>query len=210
MIIIGAKGFAKEVLEVIYQQKCNLDSLFFYDNITTPPIEKLYDSFTIIDNIENAKQALQLDSKFILGIGGTHLREKFFNEFLKIGGTPYCLISPFAQIGHFNNFIAEGCTIMTGAIITNDIKIGTGTLINLNATIGHDTTVGNFCDIMPGANISGNVVIGDYCNIGTGCIILPKIKIGNNVTIGAGAVVNKDVEDNQTVVGIPAKPIKHL
>ena len=36
------------------------------------------------------------------------------------------------------------------------------------------------------------------------------IKIGNNVKIGANAVVLKDVEDNLTVVGIPAKPMKPM
>ena len=34
------------------------------------------------------------------------------------------------------------------------------------------------------------------------------IKIGNDVKIGANAVVLKDVENNSTVVGIPAKSTK--
>ena len=33
------------------------------------------------------------------------------------------------------------------------------------------------------------------------------IKIGNNVKIGANAVVVKEVADNKTVVGVPAKYI---
>jgi sugar O-acyltransferase (sialic acid O-acetyltransferase NeuD family) len=207
MVIIGAKGFAKEVLEVLYQQDYNLESIFCFDNITNPPIEKLFDNFIIINNLDEVKKHFLNNNDFVLGIGGTHLRETLYNLFYELGGKPFTLISPYAHIGKFNNYIGEACTIMTGAILTNDISVGIGTLINLNVTIGHDTSIGKFCDIMPGANISGNVTIGDFCNIGTGCIILPKIKIGNNVTIGAGAVVNKNIEDNQTVVGIPAKPI---
>ena len=34
------------------------------------------------------------------------------------------------------------------------------------------------------------------------------IQIGNNVKIGANAVVLRNVEDNQTVVGIPAEVTK--
>ena len=34
-----------------------------------------------------------------------------------------------------------------------------------------------------------------------------EIKVGNNVAIGANAVVNKDIPDNVTVGGIPAKII---
>lgn len=51
--------------------------------------------------------------------------------------------------------------------------------------------------------------IGDDCYIGTGATILGPINIGNNVTIAAGAVVTKDVPDNCTVAGVPAKIVKY-
>ena len=38
-------------------------------------------------------------------------------------------------------------------------------------------------------------------------MILGNIKIGDNVKIGAGAVVMKDVPDNCTAVGVPARII---
>ena len=38
--------------------------------------------------------------------------------------------------------------------------------------------------------------------------ILGPITIGNNVTIAAGAVVTKDIPDNCTVAGVPAKVIE--
>ena len=41
--------------------------------------------------------------------------------------------------------------------------------------------------------------------IGAGAKVLGNITIGNNVNIGANAVVLKDVLDNKTVVGVPAK-----
>ena len=44
--------------------------------------------------------------------------------------------------------------------------------------------------------------------VGSGSKVLGPIKIGNNVKIGANAVVLKDVPDNVTVVGIPAKIVK--
>lgn len=44
--------------------------------------------------------------------------------------------------------------------------------------------------------------------IGSGARVLGPIKIGNNVKIGASAVVLKDVKDNVTVVGIPAKIVQ--
>ena len=50
--------------------------------------------------------------------------------------------------------------------------------------------------------------IGNNVDIGCGAVIIGDIKIGNNVLIGANSVVTKDVEENCTVVGVPAKVIK--
>ena len=46
-------------------------------------------------------------------------------------------------------------------------------------------------------------------SIYTGAIVIGDISIGNNVSIGAGAVVVKDVPDNFTVVGNPARIINN-
>ncbi len=75
--------------------------------------------------------------------------------------------------------------------------------------------IGENCTILPmvlfgkkTSGISCTVEVGDNCYISTGVTILGPIKIGNSVTIGAGAVVTKDIPDNCTVAGVPAKIIK--
>lgn len=50
--------------------------------------------------------------------------------------------------------------------------------------------------------------IGDNCYIGTGVTILGPIHVGDNVVIGAGAVVTKNIPNDCTVAGVPAKIIK--
>ena len=47
--------------------------------------------------------------------------------------------------------------------------------------------------------------LGNDVMVGCGAKILGPIKIGNHVKIGANAVVTKPVEDNVTVIGIPAR-----
>lgn len=50
-------------------------------------------------------------------------------------------------------------------------------------------------------------IIGDNVLIGAGAKIIGHVRVGNNVKIGANAVVTKDIPDNCTVVGNPARII---
>ena len=74
--------------------------------------------------------------------------------------------------------------------------LGGGTIIYQNVTLG-------------GLKGHYGPTIGRNCVIGSGAVILGEVKIGDNVKIGANAVVLKDVPDNCTVVGVPAKIVKH-
>jgi sugar O-acyltransferase (sialic acid O-acetyltransferase NeuD family) len=155
--------------------------------------------------MDQVAQLFENDNQFTIGIGNPILREKMSDRFTLAGGQLVSAISPKAIIGHYGTVIGTGAIIMSGTVITNDVKIGICSLINPNCAISHDTVIGDFVEISPDVNITGNCNIGDNCTIGTGAILLPKVKLGNNVIVGAGAVVIKDVEDGLTVVGIPAK-----
>jgi sugar O-acyltransferase (sialic acid O-acetyltransferase NeuD family) len=211
MVIAGAKGFAKEVLEIFAQQD-RLDNIYFFDNVSKDLPEKLYDRFPVIQSLEDVRKTFEKtgDYTFSLGLGNPAVRYKMDALLTGIGGQLTSVISPFAHIGHFGNFIAPGCCIMTGTVITNDIKIGRGSLINLNCTIGHDSELGDFVEMSPDVNISGNCKIGSFCNLGTNAVLLPHVTMGKNVVAGAGSVITKDVPDNSLVVGIPGVIKKEL
>lgn len=213
MIIIGAKGFAKEVLEIFHKNK-NLDNLYFYDDVSNDIDNYLYDKFEILKDINSVKKIFEkVDNKFTIGIGNPILRYKLYQKFSEIGGEFTSSISPYAKIGSFGTEIQKGCNIMTNSILTNDIKIGKGCLINLSCTIGHDSILEDFVELCPDVNISGNCKIGKFTFIGTNSTILPNITIGQNVVIAAGSVVTKDVPSNCMIAGVPAiikKEIKPL
>ncbi|MCM3600624.1 serine acetyltransferase [Robertmurraya korlensis] len=84
---------------------------------------------------------------------------------------------------------------LNGIIISHYAKIGT------NCTIYQQVTIAESKD-------GKAAIIGDNCLIGAGAKIIGDVKIGKNVKIGANAVVLKDIPDNCTVVGVPAKVIK--
>lgn len=91
-----------------------------------------------------------------------------------------------------------GCGLYLGHAMS--IVINSRTVIGKNFSISHMNSIGS--DKKQYAVIGDNVIMAPMSCIVNGC------NIGNNAKIGAGAVVIKDVPDNATVVGVPAKVVK--
>lgn len=210
MLIIGAKGFAKEVLEIVYESGQWKD-LVFFDDVNPDLSGKLYERFPILKTTEDVRQYFaKVDNRFTLGIGNPKDRRAMYEKFSQLSGIFTSTISHTAKIGNFNTQIEEGCNIMINAVITNDVQIGKGVIVNQLSSIGHDVSIGDFTEICPDVSISGNCKIGENVFIGTGAVILPKVKIGDNSIIAAGSVVKEDVPENVMVAGIPAVLKKNL
>lgn len=102
-------------------------------------------------------------------------------------------IHPAAKIGK-NLFIDHGAGVV----------IGETTIIGDNCTLYQQVTLGGVSlkKVKRHPTLKNNVIVG------CGAKVLGNVIIGENVKIGANAVVIKNVEDNEIVVGIPAKSIK--
>lgn len=209
MLIIGAKGFAKEILEGIHQLN-QTDNLAFYDDINNDVNGLLYYKFPILKTIEEASTYFNTtDNRFTIGIGNPVLRKKLYDKFIDLGGVFTSTIHG-SCIGSYEVNIGIGSNLLWGVTISNNVKIGIGAILYYNSIVTHDCRIGDFVEISPGATILGRCKIGDYCQIGANVTVLPNLKIGNNVILGAGAVIIEDVPDNCLVVGVPGKIIKKL
>jgi sugar O-acyltransferase (sialic acid O-acetyltransferase NeuD family) len=210
MIIVGAGGFAKEVLEVLMENKFT-ENIAFYDDVTTGLNDLLYDKFKILKSETELKDYFTFfGCDFTIGIGNPMLRKKMHELFIQYGGNFVSTISLSAKVGSFDVDLGEGINILSNAIISNSVKIGKGCIIYYNSIIAHDCKIGNFVEISPSARLLGKVEIGDYSEIGSNSTILPEVKIGNNVIVGAGAVVLNDLPSYSVAVGVPARIIKSL
>ena len=109
-------------------------------------------------------------------------------------------IHPGAKIGK-NLFIDHGM----GVVIGETSEIGN------NVTIYHAVTLGGSSpsiDTESQRHEKRHPTIGNDVVIGSGAQIIGPVNVGDGARIAANAVVVKDVPENATMVGIPAKAVK--
>ncbi len=104
--------------------------------------------------------------------------------------------------------IASGCTIDRGSV--DDTIVGKNTYLDNQVHIAHNVKIGSNCMIAGQVGFAGSTKVGDNVSIGGQAGVSGHLSIGNNVRIGGGSGVVKDIEDNQTVMGYPAVPLKEF
>lgn len=208
MVILGAKGHAKEILQIIPDKIKK--SIVFFDNVSGyDDSELLYHQFRIINNFNDLEAYFKSNNPiFCTGIGSTIVKSELVKKIESLGGKFTTVIAKSAIIGDYDVVIAKGCNIMEHVFISNSVSIGEGCLINHGAALHHDSNIGNYCEISPRVSILGRCKIGNFVSIGANSTIMPDIVIGNHAIIGAGTLVLKNVPDNTVVVGVPGRIIK--
>ncbi|MFM7035957.1 MAG: NeuD/PglB/VioB family sugar acetyltransferase [Planctomycetia bacterium] len=113
-------------------------------------------------------------------------------------------------IVHPTAVISPGAVICAGAVLQPDCRVGRHVIVNTGATVDHDCQIGDCASIGPGASLAGSVRVAPRAMIGTGASVLPGITIGQEAKVGAGAAVHRDVANEVTVYGCPARPAQHV
>lgn len=208
LVILGAGGFAREILDVI--DAINADKPR-YDVLGFIVDEK----YGRAGDVVNEKQILGGFSWFekhtdvfaICGVGAPEVRRHMIRRVQNLGVKFAALIHPSVIMTRWTS-LGDGVVITAGCILSNNIVISDHVHINPGSTIGHDVTIEAFVSLAPGALVSGNVTIHEGAYIGTGTNVIEKKTIGAWSIVGAGSTVIQDVPPNSTVVGVPARVIK--
>jgi sugar O-acyltransferase (sialic acid O-acetyltransferase NeuD family) len=209
IVIIGAGGFGREVLDIV--DACNQTNKiyeplgFIVDPIYGKPGEIVNDLPILggFDWLEKHAEEVYITC----GVGPSHLRYQLVQRAKEINCRYTNLIHPSVIMTRWIT-MGEGVIITAGCILTNQIHIGDHVHINLDCTIGHNSVLQDFVTLAPGVHVSGNVRLETGCYIGTGANIIEKISIGNWSIVGAGSTIIGNVSPNTTVVGNPGKMIK--
>jgi len=201
MIILGAGGHAREVYEILDKAG---SEIYFYDDITNNVPSTIF-SVPVLCSESEAIEVLSKDNRVVIGIGSPKLRQLLAARFKTLRADITSVISSRAIVSENSCLIEEGVNIMHYSFISNNTRIGYGSVVNSRANIHHDVQIGKFCEIGPSAILLGQAEVGDFTFIGAGAVILPGIKIGPHCIVGAGAVVTKHLNSNTIVKGVPAK-----
>ena len=105
-----------------------------------------------------------------------------------------------------------GIEIHPGATIGRRLVIDHG----MGIVIGETAEIGDDCLIYHGVTLGGtgkdvgkrHPTIGNNVLIGTGAKVLGPIRVGNNSRIAANSVVLKEIPEDSTAVGIPARVVR--
>ncbi len=200
LVIIGAGGHGRVIADIA--QKLGIyETISFLDDGNAKEIMGL----PIVGKTSDVEKYVNTADIFV-AIGNSKVRGDFIERLLAMGANIPTLIHPSAAIGACVE-IDVGTAIMAGAVINPCSRLGKGVILNTCSSIDHDCTIGDYAHISVGAHLAGTVIIGAHTWVGIGAVVKNGIDICGNCTIGAGAVVVKDITEEGTYIGVPARKI---
>ncbi|MCR3905724.1 MAG: NeuD/PglB/VioB family sugar acetyltransferase [Tenericutes bacterium] len=207
LIIIGAGGFALEVIDLIESINTTEEKYKIIGLLDDYKKDFILEKYNVIGKVADYKKFSQ--NSFVIAIADPNVRESIYSK-LKLNDikTPN-LIHPKTEISKYTTLQADSAIVINYSTqISAEVKIEKAVIIDSKSYIGHETTLKSFVTIYPGVNISGKNLINEKTEIGLGSNIIQGLSIGSNSLIGAGSTVINDIKDNVVAVGTPCKPIK--
>lgn len=208
IIIYGAGGMAKEVVELI--ENINMRTprwnIKGYIDDSKGSCNEIINGYKILGKREILKDIPEF-TNVVIAIGNPEERKKIF---VSLQGYPLkypVLIHPTARIARSVK-IGEGTIIGIDCIVSPDVIIGKHVFLNMRTVLGHDVTVDDFSSCLVNSIICGSVKVKEGVLIGSNSIIMEKKVIGKNAKVSMGSVVSFDVEEGYVVMSRPSKCMK--
>lgn len=205
LVIVGASGFGREILQWVKDCNANGESWevkgFIDDNLdalnTYPCDKKIIGSITSYDILD--------DDYFVVAIAIPAIKKRIVED-LKLRGAKFAaIIHPTAIVGDYCS-LGEGIVITPRAKISPNVTIGNFVTI-LGSAVGHDAVLSDYCTITGNCSVNGHVHLGEGVFVGSNACIAPGKKIGAWAYVGMGSMVISNVKPDTKVMGNPAKRI---
>jgi sugar O-acyltransferase (sialic acid O-acetyltransferase NeuD family) len=214
IVIVGAGGCGREALMVVRAidraatRASEPAPWNFIGFLATPEPDR-----AVLDRIEAPYLGRDDDEavlgslsrcRFVAAIGDSAARRQVIERFEGLGLGSATLVHP-SVVTEDDLRLGDGSMVFAGSILSTNVSIGRGVLVNKSCTVSHDAQLGDFATLSPSVSITGYGVVGEGATMGTQAAMLPRTRIGSRSVVGAGAVVTKDIPDDRTAVGVPAR-----
>lgn len=207
LFIYGAGGAGIEIYDLVMRNSSinsRYSSVYFIDDFREEI--DFYGSkrirYTSCEKYMDGESA-----EFVIAVGEPSARKKLRDKLVADGRKLATLIDENTVISDTAK-ISEGCIINCGAIISSNVVMHPNCLVMFYAIIGHDAVIESDVVICPKTSVGGNGIVGEQSFIGIGASIIQRVNVGKNAVVGMGAMVFREVEDNCTAVGNPARVTK--
>jgi acetyltransferase EpsM len=201
LAIIGAGGFAAEVVEAAKEFGWNVQGLYD-DDINLLGAQVM--GCLCVGKIDDLISASPVN--FVMAIGSNKVRFKLADRLIKAGHQPVSVIHPTAMVSRTAK-VDDGAFIGAGVFIGPQAMVGAHAIVNVNATVGHDAQIGAFAQVCPGARVSGFVKVGLGAFLGSNASIAPLLQIGEWSRLSAGSFLHRSIPSQALAVGVPARVV---
>jgi sugar O-acyltransferase (sialic acid O-acetyltransferase NeuD family) len=204
LIIIGAGnvgGFLAYNMD-LFQEKYSI--LGFLDDDINKAGKNFYGQKVLgnIDTIFN----YPADTAVAVGIASPKAKNAIYNK-IKDGGFSFpSFISNRAWLSNEVK-VGQGTILYPGVSINYETVVKDFVIMNMNCAIGHNCYIAKFSSLAPGVNLGGHTTIERGCDIGIGVSTIQNIIVGKNSIIGGQTMLVKNVLAGSKVVGVPGKTI---
>ena len=206
IVILCAGDFGKELawlIEDINAQNPTYEILGFLDD-DERKIGKDFNGYKCIGKTSILSElAKEQNVCATIATQESRFRKKFVEDNIDFHNWE-TLIHPSANISNTSK-LGLGCVVCANCNISVNTVLRNHCILNLGVTIGHDCEISDYVSLMSGTVISGHVIINESAYFGSNSTVVPGKKIGKNSKVGAGSVVIRNVKDDVTVMGVPAK-----
>ncbi len=204
IVIIGTGGMAREVRWVIEDLNSADDRWNIMGWVSEEEPGSVIAGMSVLGDDEWLL-SYEKPIDVAVAVGSGTLRKKIVSRLRKNDRISFpTIIARSAEVSNYVG-LGEGAIIMNKSLLTMDIEAGDFFLCNYGCTVGHDCRFEDYVTLNPGSHISGQVTIGECSMVGVGASVIQGLSIGRNSIIGAGAAVIRDIGDDCTAVGVPAK-----